>query len=123
MPGSVSQEILRRPVECWSRYGKAGFGEIPDRTSGQFFCAGVAWNVVEGRPSREEAGMNTPYGLEIVESCQNCRLKREECFCNLSAPALKRFSAISHRPRTPQKPHCSWRARPRAGFSCCVPAK
>ena len=37
----------------------------------------------------EEEGMNTPYGLEIVESCQNCKLKRDDCFCNLSPPVLK----------------------------------
>ena len=40
--------------------------------------------------------MNTPYGLEIVDNCTSCRLRREECFCNLSAPILKSFSAISH---------------------------
>jgi hypothetical protein len=40
--------------------------------------------------------MNTPYGLEIVDNCMNCKSKREECFCNLSAPVLKAFSAISH---------------------------
>src|ERR1700675_2669777 len=40
--------------------------------------------------------MNKPYGLEIVDNCINCKLKREECFCNLSAPVLKAFSAISH---------------------------
>jgi hypothetical protein len=47
--------------------------------------------------------MNTPYGLEIVENCQNCRLKREECFCNLSPPALKHFSAISHQTTYPSE--------------------
>ena len=45
--------------------------------------------------------MNTPYGLEIVDNCQSCRLKREECFCNLSPPALKNFSAISHQTTFP----------------------
>lgn len=40
--------------------------------------------------------MNTPYGLEIVDNCTSCRLRREECFCNLSAPILRSFSAISH---------------------------
>jgi CRP/FNR family cyclic AMP-dependent transcriptional regulator len=47
--------------------------------------------------------MNTPYGLEIVENCQNCRLKRAECFCNLSPPALKNFSAISHQTTYPSE--------------------
>ena len=33
--------------------------------------------------------MNTPYGLEIVDNCISCKLKREDCFCNLSDPVLK----------------------------------
>ncbi len=45
--------------------------------------------------------MNTPYGLEIVDNCQSCRMKREDCFCNLSAPVLKSFSAISHQTTYP----------------------
>jgi CRP/FNR family transcriptional regulator, cyclic AMP receptor protein len=45
--------------------------------------------------------MNTPYGLEIVDTCQSCRMKREECFCNLSPPVLKGFSAISHQTTYP----------------------
>jgi len=45
--------------------------------------------------------MNTPYGLEIVESCSNCKLRREDCFCNLSPPLLKAFSAISHQTTFP----------------------
>jgi CRP/FNR family transcriptional regulator, cyclic AMP receptor protein len=45
--------------------------------------------------------MNTPYGLEIVDNCQSCKMKREECFCNLSAPVLKVFSAISHQTTYP----------------------
>ena len=45
--------------------------------------------------------MNTPYGLEIVENCTNCKLKREDCLCNLSAPVLKIFSTISHQTTFP----------------------
>jgi len=45
--------------------------------------------------------MNTPYGLEIVDNCQTCKLKREECFCNLSEGVLKSFSAISHQTTFP----------------------
>src|SRR6476659_10600823 len=41
------------------------------------------------------------YGLEIVDNCISCRLKREECFCNLSATVLKAFSAISHQTTLP----------------------
>jgi CRP/FNR family transcriptional regulator, cyclic AMP receptor protein len=45
--------------------------------------------------------MNTPYGLEIVDNCQSCRMKREECFCKLSPPVLKSFSAVSHQTTYP----------------------
>ena len=45
--------------------------------------------------------MNTPYGLEIVDNCISCKLKREDCFCNLSGPVLKAFSAISHQTTFP----------------------
>jgi CRP/FNR family transcriptional regulator len=40
--------------------------------------------------------MNTPYGLEIIESCASCRLRRPKWFCGLSADVLKTFSAESH---------------------------
>jgi len=46
--------------------------------------------------------MNTPYGLEIVDNCVSCKLRKEECFCNLSGPVLKAFSAISHQTTYPQ---------------------
>jgi CRP/FNR family transcriptional regulator len=49
----------------------------------------------------EEEGMNTPYGLEIVESCQKCSLKHEGYFCNLSLPVLKAFNGISHQTTFP----------------------
>jgi CRP/FNR family transcriptional regulator, cyclic AMP receptor protein len=45
--------------------------------------------------------MNTPYGLEIVDNCLSCKMRREECFCNLSVPVLKAFSAISHQTTFP----------------------
>ncbi len=45
--------------------------------------------------------MNTPYGLEIVDNCLSCKMRREECFCNLSTPVLKAFSAISHQTTFP----------------------
>ena len=40
--------------------------------------------------------MNTPYGLEIIESCHTCKLRRDKWFCSLSPEALKSFSAASH---------------------------
>jgi CRP/FNR family cyclic AMP-dependent transcriptional regulator len=52
-------------------------------------------------PSFAEAQMNTPYGLEIIESCLNCTLRKEHSFCNMSYGLLKRFSAASHQSTYP----------------------
>jgi CRP/FNR family cyclic AMP-dependent transcriptional regulator len=48
--------------------------------------------------SQDETGtnMNTPYGLEIIESCTTCRLRRPKWFCCLAPDVLKTFSADSH---------------------------
>ncbi len=43
-----------------------------------------------------EVSMNTPYGLEIIDSCLNCTLRRQHSFCNMSGPLLKAFSTASH---------------------------
>jgi len=40
--------------------------------------------------------MNTPYGLEIVDSCLTCKLRKDHWFCGLSADILKLLSAASH---------------------------
>ncbi len=40
-------------------------------------------NPVEQTPSKV-AEMNTPYGLEIVESCLTCKLRKDHWFCGLS---------------------------------------
>ncbi len=40
--------------------------------------------------------MNTPYGLEIIDSCLNCKLRKEHSFCNMSGTLLKTFSSASH---------------------------
>ena len=53
-----------------------------------------------GFPIREVgevlATMNTPYGLEIIENCVSCKLRKDKWFCGLSADVLKSFSASSH---------------------------
>ena len=38
--------------------------------------------------------MRAPYGLELTENCQSCRLRSEGHFCRLSPAALKAFEAI-----------------------------
>jgi CRP/FNR family transcriptional regulator, cyclic AMP receptor protein len=64
--------------------------------------------------------MNTPYGLEIVETCTKCKLKRDDCFCNLSAPVLKIFSAISHQTTyTPEATLFVEGQNPRGVFLLC----
>jgi len=40
--------------------------------------------------------MNTPYGLEIIESCLSCKLRKDKWFCGLSPDALRGFSAATH---------------------------
>lgn len=115
----------------WQRHGEldagwellriARFGEESERMIALEMLAGVetgrlvrirSWiGGLNGGCTREarriyggdgkEDGMNTPYGLEIVESCQSCKLKREHSFCNLSPPVLKAFSAVSHQTTFP----------------------
>ncbi len=42
------------------------------------------------------ATMNTPYGLEIIENCVTCKLRKEKWFCGLSPGVLQPFSAAGH---------------------------
>ena len=48
------------------------------------------------RSSTAEAGMRTPYGLEIIESCMSCKVKREGFFCRFSSPVLRSLDEVSH---------------------------
>ncbi len=40
--------------------------------------------------------MLSPYGLEVTESCQNCKIRSKGSFCQLSPAALRAFDAIKH---------------------------
>jgi CRP/FNR family transcriptional regulator len=44
----------------------------------------------------QEKSMNAPYGLEVVDNCQVCRMKTESGFCNFPPPILKHFSTMAH---------------------------
>src|SRR5690348_765720 len=44
----------------------------------------------------EAPQMNTPYGLQMVENCNTCRLKKSGWFCALSTGAVHGFSEFSH---------------------------
>ena len=40
--------------------------------------------------------MNTPYGLQMVENCTTCPLRKDGWYCQLSSEVLRSFSASSH---------------------------
>jgi CRP/FNR family cyclic AMP-dependent transcriptional regulator len=48
------------------------------------------------RNSTTEAGMRTPYGLEIIESCMGCKVSREGFFCRFSSTVLRSVDEASH---------------------------
>jgi CRP/FNR family cyclic AMP-dependent transcriptional regulator len=52
--------------------------------------------VVEESEPKKAAEMNTPYGLEIIESCLTCKLRRDNWFCGLSREGLKSLAEVSH---------------------------
>jgi CRP/FNR family transcriptional regulator len=48
------------------------------------------------RPREKVNAMNTPYGLEMVDSCVTCRLRRNNFFCGLSPEGLRSLEEVSH---------------------------
>jgi len=44
----------------------------------------------------KEDEMNTPYGLEMVDSCMTCPLRKDHFFCQFSPGVLRTFSAAGH---------------------------
>jgi CRP/FNR family transcriptional regulator len=44
----------------------------------------------------ETEPMNTPYGLDMVENCLTCKLRKEGWYCSLTEDLLKAFSGYSH---------------------------
>lgn len=40
--------------------------------------------------------MKSPYGIEVVEACSTCELRREGYFCSLSNLSLSAFEEINH---------------------------
>ena len=49
-----------------------------------------------GQVPSKVADMNTPYGLEIVESCLTCKLRKDHWFCGLSSDVLRLLGGASH---------------------------
>jgi len=48
------------------------------------------------RGSTAEAGMRTPYGLEIIESCMGCKVSRPGFFCRFSPAVLRSVDEACH---------------------------
>lgn len=48
------------------------------------------------RRSYQVNGMNTPYGLDLVESCITCQLRKSHWFCGLSMESLQSLCEASH---------------------------
>jgi CRP/FNR family transcriptional regulator len=48
------------------------------------------------RNSTKEAGMRTPYGLEVIESCMGCKASREGFFCHFSPTLLRSVDGASY---------------------------
>lgn len=46
--------------------------------------------------SAEAGTMNTPYGLQMMDNCANCTLRKDGWYCALSADLLKSFATFSH---------------------------
>jgi len=46
--------------------------------------------------STAEAGMRTPDGLDIIESCMGCKASRESFFCRFSPAVLRSMDEASH---------------------------
>jgi CRP/FNR family transcriptional regulator, cyclic AMP receptor protein len=46
--------------------------------------------------------MTSPYGMEIIESCINCKLRGDRIFCDMPGPALKAFEKIKYTTSYPE---------------------
>ena len=44
----------------------------------------------------ETQPMNTPYGLNVVENCTTCKLRKDGWYCSLPEELMKAFSGHSH---------------------------
>ncbi|MFZ0772804.1 MAG: Crp/Fnr family transcriptional regulator [Candidatus Sulfotelmatobacter sp.] len=51
----------------------------------------------KGRPiSTKEAGMRTPYGLDVIESCMGCKASCDGFFCRFSPAVLRSVDGASY---------------------------
>src|SRR5689334_2607884 len=45
---------------------------------------------------------NVPYGLPVVDHCQQCKLRNEGYFCALSQPSLQDLDRVKHSTSYPE---------------------
>jgi len=69
--------------------------ERPQQAPPQF-PEDIPADLEEPASSTMEAGMRTPYGLEIIESCVGCKASREGFFCRFSPAVLRPVDEVSH---------------------------
>lgn len=50
----------------------------------------------ERRSSTKEVDMRAPYGLDVIESCMNCKTSRDGYFCRFSQSVLRSVDAASY---------------------------
>jgi CRP/FNR family transcriptional regulator, cyclic AMP receptor protein len=53
-------------------------------------------DVTDALPAGKVNRMNTPYGLEMVDSCMSCTLRKNQWFCGLSTEGLRLLGDASH---------------------------
>jgi len=46
--------------------------------------------------------MKSPYGLPVVDNCQNCSLRKDEFACNFSADLWRELDSVSHSAAYPE---------------------
>jgi len=65
--------------------GCSGLGEIPENEKPR------------KRVSTPEPTMKTPYGIDIMENCTQCRLARPDFFCGFSHSGLRALDQYTHK--------------------------
>ncbi|MGB8579387.1 MAG: cyclic nucleotide-binding domain-containing protein, partial [Candidatus Sulfotelmatobacter sp.] len=60
------------------------------------FPEDLAYRERERRSSTKEVDMRAPYGLDVIESCMNCKTSRDGYFCRFSQSVLRSVDAASY---------------------------
>ena len=66
--------------------------------------------------------MNTPYGLELIDSCMTCKFAKEKWFCHLSMETKRYLAGNSHMSSYPGGAVLFVEGQaPRGVYALCVP--